>query len=228
MKSHLRGLIVLRPPFRRLGKHLTWGILAGILLLLLFAKLAEDVLYQELDAFDMAVVTYLRSFASEGITKIMVFITNLGSAYVEIGVLVALGGYLFFRLKHVWDPALLVASLLGGAVLNTVLKLIFQRSRPDIEHLVEAGGYSFPSGHAMVSASFYGMIGYILWVNLRNRSQPAWYVVPLTLFLVLAIGTSRVYLGVHFASDVLAGFAAGGVWLIACIIGLNAVRQRIR
>jgi undecaprenyl-diphosphatase len=211
-----------------LGGHLTWGILAGALLLLIFAKLAEDVLYQELETFDAAAGAVIRNFASDGLTRVMIFITELGSAYVEFALLVTIGGFLWVRLKHAWDTLLLVVSLLGGWVLNMVLKTIFQRSRPDIEHLVEAGGYSFPSGHAMVSAAFYGMIGYIVWVNLYHRGLPAWPAVLLTPLLILAIGVSRVYLGVHFASDVLAGFAAGGVWLIACIIGLRQVRKRIQ
>lgn len=228
MKNRGNRSLAERPSFRRLGGHLTWGILAGALLLLIFAKLAEDVLYHELETFDTLIGGYIRSFASDGLTRVMIAVTNLGSAYVEIGLLLALGSYLLFRLKHVWDAALLVTSLLGGWVLNTVLKQIFQRSRPDLKHLVEAGGYSFPSGHAMVSAAFYGMIGYIVWINLRHRGLPAWPAMVFTPLLILAIGISRVYVGVHFASDVLAGFAAGGAWLIACILGLNAVRKRIR
>lgn len=228
MKNRGNRSLTERPSFRRLGGHLTWGILAGALLLLIFAKLAEDVLYQELETFDAAAGTLIRSFANERLTSAMIFITELGSAYVELALLVTIGGYLWFRLQHAWDTLLLVVSLLGGWVLNIVLKMIFQRSRPDIEHLVEAGGYSFPSGHAMVSAAFYGMIGYIVWVNLHNRELPAWPMILLTPLLILAIGISRVYLGVHFASDVLAGFAAGGVWLIACIIGLRQVRKRIQ
>ncbi|MCK9906483.1 phosphatase PAP2 family protein, partial [Frankia sp. Cpl3] len=98
-------------------------------------------------------------------------------------------------------------------------------SRPSMHHLVEAGSYSFPSGHAMVSAAFYGMLGYLIWLNLRQRTKPAWYVVALTVLLIVAIGISRVYLGVHFPSDVIAGFAAGSIWLTACIFGLHAIRH---
>ncbi|WP_052947880.1 phosphatase PAP2 family protein [Aneurinibacillus tyrosinisolvens] len=76
----------------------------------------------------------------------------------------------------------------------------------------------------MISASFYGMLGYLLWLNLRERSKPSWYIIVVTLLLILAIGMSRIYLGVHFPSDVVAGFAAGGAWVAACIIALHAIR----
>lgn len=117
---------------------------------------------------------------------------------------------------------MLAVSLAGGWLLNTVLKEVFHRTRPDIEHLVAAGGYSFPSGHAMIATAFYGMLGYLIWLNLKRRDKPAWYVMVLTFILVVAIGTSRIYLGVHFPSDVIAGFAAGGVWLVACVLAFGA------
>jgi len=107
-----------------------------------------------------------------------------------------------------------------------VLKTAFQRARPDIQHLIAVGGYSFPSGHAMVATVFYGMLGYLIWLNLRERSKTAWIVPVLTALLIFSIGVSRIYLGVHFPSDVLAGFAAGGLWLTGCIVGLHAFRKK--
>lgn len=77
----------------------------------------------------------------------------------------------------------------------------------------------------MVSVAFYGVIGYLLWLNLRSHSKTSWCIVLITFVLILGIGMSRIYLGVHFASDVIAGYAAGGVWAIACIIGLKQVRH---
>ena len=77
----------------------------------------------------------------------------------------------------------------------------------------------------MIATAFYGMLGYLIWSNLRQRSKPSWYVMLLTFCLVAAIGASRVYLGVHYPSDVIAGFAAGGVWLLACELALGAARR---
>lgn len=210
----------------RIGANLTWGIIAGSLLLALFAKLAQDLVGQELDAFDALVGGFIRSPAGGGLDRLAVFVTNVGSATFEIGLLLITGGYLLFNLKQVWETSLLAVSLAGGGFLNTVLKEVFHRARPDIQHLVSAGGYSFPSGHAMIATAFYGMLGYLIWLNLRRSNKPSWYVMVLVFVLVVAIGISRVYLGVHFPSDVIAGFAAGGMWLLACVLAIGAVRRR--
>ncbi|HBP64633.1 MAG TPA: phosphatase PAP2 family protein [Desulfosporosinus sp.] len=216
--------LISKNPLSRLSKSLLWGLLISILLLALFTKLSEDLLYNELGTFDRIVGELIRGFATPSLTSVAVVITNLGSAYIEIGLTVLVGGFLWFRLKHVWETSLLAISLSGAWLLNTILKDLFHRARPDIVHLANAGGYSFPSGHAMVSAAFYGVVGYLVWINLKNRSKPSWYVIVFTFALILAIGISRIYLGVHFASDVIAGYAAGGVWAIACIIGLKEIR----
>ncbi len=212
-------------PLGKLGSHLIWGVAAGSLLLFVFAKFVEDLLCQELGVFDSVVGDFIRSFVSGGVTNMAVTITQVGSAFVEISLMMVVGGYLLFRLKHKWEAVVLSSSLAGGWLLNMVLKHAFQRTRPDIQHLIEVGGYSFPSGHAMISTAFYGMLGYLLWLSLRERSKTAWPVIVLTVCLVFFIGVSRVYLGVHFPSDVIAGFAAGGLWLIACIIGLHTIRK---
>jgi len=206
-------------------KSLIGGLSVSVLLLAIFAKLSEDLLYQELGTFDQLVGEFIRGFATPSLTSVAIIITDLGSAYIEIGLLLLVGAFLFFRLKHTWETVLLSISLIGAWLLNTILKTIFQRARPDIVHLVQAGGYSFPSGHAMVSTAVYGVIGYLLWLNLRKHSKPSWYIAVFTVALILAIGISRIYLGVHFASDVIAGYAAGGVWAIACIVGLKELQN---
>jgi len=207
------------------SKSLIWGFFISVLLLGLFAKLSEDLLEQELGTFDTIVGEFIRGFATPSLTSVAIIITYLGSAYIEIGLMFIVGAFLLFRLKHTRETVLLAISLIGAWLLNTILKELFRRARPDMVHLVQAGGYSFPSGHAMVAAAFYGVIGYLLWLNLRNRSNPSWYIVVLTFALILAIGISRIYLGVHFASDVIAGYAAGGVWAITCIVGLKELRN---
>lgn len=207
----------------KFSKSLGGGFFLIIFLLAGFAKLSSELLEQELAAFDTVVGEFVRSFATPGLTKTAIVITNLGSAYVEICLTLVIGAILFFRLKYTWETVFLVVSLSGAWLLNIALKAFFQRARPDIVHLVQAGGYSYPSGHAMVSVAFYGMLGYLLWSILRNRSQPAWPIPALTSLLILAIGISRIYLGVHFASDVLAGYTVGGVWAIACIIALRKI-----
>ena len=211
-------------PLAKFSKPLIWGLSLSVLLLAIFAKLSGDLLYHELATFDRVTGEFIRGFTTPNLTRVAIIMTNLGSAYVEIGLMLAVGALLLFRLKHTWETVLMAISLSGAWLLNTILKGLFHRARPDIVHLVKAGGYSFPSGHAMVAAAFYGVIGYLLWLNLRNRSKPSWYVVLFTFALILAIGISRVYLGVHFASDVIAGYVVGGVWATACIVGLKEIR----
>ncbi len=218
-KNYLHNSHVPKPGYRPV-----WVIAAGSLLLV-FAKLVEDLLCQELGVFDAVVGDYIRSFASSSLTSSAVVITQAGSAAAEIFLMILVGWYLMYRLKNKWEAIVLCGSLAGGWLLNTLLKNIFQRTRPDVLHLIEVGGYSFPSGHAMISTAFYGMLGYLLWLNLRERAKPAWPVAVITPCLIFFIGVSRVYLGVHFPSDVIAGFAAGGVWLAACITGLDLLRK---
>jgi undecaprenyl-diphosphatase len=135
----------------------------------------------------------------------------------------AAGTFLYLHMGRKWETIILICNLTGSWILNTVLKDVFRRARPDIEHLVRAGGYSFPSGHAMISMSFYGMLGYLLYINLRDKKKRRWYVPILTLVIVFSIGLSRIYLGVHYPSDVAAGFAAGGAWLVVCIMSLHTI-----
>ncbi|MCI1696305.1 phosphatase PAP2 family protein [Aneurinibacillus aneurinilyticus] len=226
MEVKQRTKRIIQSPIQKFGAHLLWGIVAAILFLGLFTKLVEDLLFQEVATFDRVVTGFIQSFSSVPVTKGAIFITHIGSGATLVCMMLLVGSYLLFRLKHIWETVILATSLLGGALLNGILKFIFRRTRPDIEHLVEVGGYSFPSGHAMVSAAFYGMLGYLLWINLRERSKLklSWCVVVLTLTLIIAIGISRIYLGVHFPSDVVAGFAAGGAWVASCIVALHVIR----
>jgi membrane-associated phospholipid phosphatase len=118
-----------------------------------------------------------------------------------------------------------LAAVAGSAVLNQLLKGLFERPRPYFEHplLVETS-YSFPSGHAMESFVVYGMLAYFAVLALRSWKARVGVVFGAALLVVL-IGLSRMYLGVHYFSDVLAGYAAGGVWLSALITGVETIRR---
>ena len=119
-----------------------------------------------------------------------------------------------------------VAALAGGALLDVALKLIFRRPRPtwDMPFLAEEG-WSFPSGHAMGSLVAYGMLAYLLVLHPKSKGARL-AILAITALLVLAIGFTRLYLGVHYFSDVIAGYAAGTVWLAVCISGLEVLRRK--
>lgn len=123
----------------------------------------------------------------------------------------------------IWLAARLLQN--GGAALNSLLKHLFVRTRPDLFRVVEATGYSFPSGHAMVSLCFYGMLAFFI---VRNIKSLRWrlVIISLAVLLVVAIGISRIYLGVHYPTDVIAGYTAGAMWLFFRISLLAWWEQR--
>jgi len=208
---------------KKFYRDLILGIFFAGVTILLFADLAEDLLYQELTNFDHMIIGFIQKFASESITNVMIIITTFGSKLVIISVSIITVYLLFTKKRHYWESLMVVVSLSGGWLLNEFLKLLFHRQRPDITWLVEAHGYSFPSGHAMLSAVFYGFLAYLLWGNFPNKKSCIIAVLAMGM-LILFIGISRIYLGVHYPSDVLAGFAAGGFWLTGCILATQTIR----
>ncbi len=163
-----------------------------------------------------------------GLTSVLRAITFFGGSSgiaLVVGVMTAL--LLFF--KERWNAAYLVGTAVGGLLLNSGLKLLFARTRPDLASAaVTAHWYSFPSGHAMESFIVYGALAYI---TLRQpwpwRVDSA--VLALSVTMVILIGLSRVYLGVHWLSDIAGGWSAGVVWLVACTIAFDIllrVKQR--
>ncbi|WP_214658867.1 phosphatase PAP2 family protein [Candidatus Formimonas warabiya] len=195
----------------------------GLVFMLLFAKLSEDLINDELKLFDQIVIHVINLIHGPLTTQIMKGITSMGSPAVMLFLAVLVWIYFLLAKKHFWDSNMVLIALTGSWIMNELLKWIFQRSRPDIARMVQVTGYSFPSGHAMVSFAFYGMLAYLTWINLTKRKTKV-FCTGILLLLICAIGISRIYLGVHYPSDVLAGFAAGGFWLVGCILGLQAIR----
>lgn len=118
-------------------------------------------------------------------------------------------------------------ALGGGMVFNLLLKELFRRERPELHRLIEEGGYSFPSGHSMASFLFYGMVAVFLYLFVVSRLAKLGIVLA-AVILIACVGASRIYLGVHYPSDVLAGYAAGGAWLVLCLLGMHLVLERRR
>lgn len=120
---------------------------------------------------------------------------------------------------------LLLVATAGGGALTMLLKEIFERARPGY-HLLQAPGYSFPSGHSSISMCLFGSLAYLLY----KSAIPRWHKIlgiATCGLLILAIGFSRLYLGVHFPSDVIAGYVAGGIWLTGCLFAYrNLSRQK--
>jgi undecaprenyl-diphosphatase len=209
-----------------LGLHLTVGILLSLAALWVFSEVAEAVAGQDdLTRFDLGLARSLHQAATPVGIALFTAITWLGSFPVMLALGISLGLVLLGRgqrrLLIGW-----VVGLAGGSLLNLALKTVFQRPRPQFDVPVAlASGWSFPSGHAMGSLIGYGLLAYVL-LRFIRRHWARVAVVLGALLMVLLIGFSRLYLGVHFFSDVIGGYAAGTVWLSACVSGLEAVRRR--
>jgi membrane-associated phospholipid phosphatase len=223
--AQLRWLLRRLTPGQYLGLHLTVGLLAAAGGLWLFGGLAEDLLTGDpIVRFDRALDDYLHARATPPLTTFFLIVTALGSieAIVLLGTVVAT--FLAWGRRWLFLGSWL-AAVAGSAILNQLLKGLFARPRPHFEHplLVETS-YSFPSGHAMESFVVYGMLAYFAVLALRSWESRVGVVCGAALLVVL-IGFSRMYLGVHYFSDVIAGYAAGGVWLSALITGAETIRR---
>jgi undecaprenyl-diphosphatase len=201
------------------------GFAAALAALLLFAWLAGGVTRGEAIGFDAPVRAAVHSLTTPALTGAMRTFTILGSAPCVVG----LGAILVWRLVKAGRrrAAIVLAIATAGAqVLNQVLKFVFQRARPEAFFgFPDPVTYSFPSGHAITAASFCGVLAAIVAVREKRRAARAavWCAAVLA---AAAIGLSRVYLGVHYPSDVVAGYAVAVVWLAALRAAYGMWRRR--
>lgn len=184
---------------------------SGGMLALFFELTWKTIFHQTMGLFDNTVIWLVRYFATPQLDPIMITITNLGFGFTY-GLIVACSFIALLLYRRWLEFAGLALCLAGGALLNLILKNLFERSRPDQFIMVAATGYSFPSGHAMVSLCFYGMLAFLIARKIK-KWQYQYGIAVVTILFIAAIGISRIYLGVHYPSDVVAGYAAGAVWL---------------
>lgn len=204
-------------PRETYGLMLTVGLVVSAVLAVVFGAILEDVVSRDpITTLDRLVAETLSANAIPWLTQVFVVITTFGSGWVLVPSAALLTAVLFRRGR--WrDGLVLLSATSGAAVLNAVLKLLIHRPRPDfLEPLAYAGGYSFPSGHSASAAAFYMTLGLLAagWVR---RWETRVYVLLASVFAVVLIGFSRLYLGVHYLSDVLAGYALGAFWATTAI-----------
>ena len=177
-----------------------------------FAEITEEVLEGESRAFDRAVLLWIGANVPGWLDNPMRAVTALGYYYVVLP-LMALAALLFYLKGWRLSAVMLCVSTAGGIFLTTVLKNVFRRDRPEVvETGYAADSFSFPSGHATVAVGFYGALALILAYHLRGRARTA--ALAAGTALVSLIGFSRLYLGVHYPTDVAAGFLAAPLWLV--------------
>lgn len=198
------------------GLYIVTGFVLSVSMLFAFLTLSwKTFLRSSTELFDDAFIWLVRYYANPVLDQAMLIITDIGFGTGYIGIV----GFTLIVLayKRRWSQISALAICLAGAgLLSFLLKNTFQRLRPDSFFLVTETSFSFPSGHALAAMCFYGMLAFFI-----MRETSSWplrlLIATLTLILSLAIGISRIYLGVHYPTDVVAGYAVGFMWLTFCI-----------
>ncbi len=220
---------------RSLAELAPFAILALIAALVLgFAKIASVISSGSTYSFDEKLLRALRNPADLAdpigpawLENVMRDVTSLGSfTFVAITTLVVIG-YLVMDGKRAAALFVLVATA-GGIALSEILKVLFARPRPElVAHLVDVQSMSFPSGHAMQSAVTFLTLGALL-AREQSRTRLKVYLISIAILLTLAVGASRIYLGVHWPTDVLAGWCAGASWAMGCWLVARWLQDRGR
>jgi undecaprenyl-diphosphatase len=205
--------------FLEAGTILSLAVAVGSLFL--FGWIAEEMLEGSTLRFDLAVRDWLHQFASPGMTRAMTAISLMGYSILIAALVVAIAVFLFLRWRHA--AGWLAITMAGALVMDLALKFAFRRPRPQVFFGVEPHSYSFPSGHALCSFCFYGVLAGLIAARTRSPALRV-TVAVIAAVLVLAIGVSRVYLGMHYPSDVIAGYLAAAVWVTGLLV-LDRWRQ---
>ncbi|WP_424765540.1 phosphatase PAP2 family protein [Paenibacillus sp. sgz302251] len=191
------------------------SVVSVILMLCLFAGLAVMISRHRVALFDNQIVDVIRSLNSPNVTVVMKGFTTAGSGvYVTIITILIVLTLVIIGYRR--EMIFFVGVILCSSLLNYLLKQIFHRARPDIHRIINAAGYSFPSGHSMSAFTLYSLTIYFLWKHAR-RAWTRIAIVIIGLTMILMIGISRIYLGVHYPSDIIGGYLISGAWLVASI-----------
>ncbi len=197
----------------------TFEVLAGLVFcfigLAAFVWFTKEILERDNLLFDQAFSMSVYALRTPQLTSLMLLFTSFGNQ-----VLLALAGtiaIIFSIRKHKKEAVLFCVAIAMGAVLNSAFKMMVQRPRPNISPLVIERSYSFPSGHAMNSFIFYALVAYFSYHFFRNKKVSI-VVTILCGALILLIGFSRIYLGVHYLTDIIAGYIAGFWWFITILL----------
>lgn len=221
--GELQRRIALRPALA-LALELALGLALSASLLWAFAEFSDEVLEGESRRFDRAALLWVANSTPGWLTEPMRVITSLGYFRVVLPLAAALA-LVFYRVGSRTSAALIFFSTTGGILLNTVLKAAFRRDRPTIiDSGYESSFFSFPSGHATVAVCFYGALTLLAALHLDGLRR--WLVLAAGTLWALLMGFSRVYLGVHFPTDVLAGYLAALTWLAFVCLALRVWQLR--
>lgn len=196
---------------RIIEKNYKW--ITILLCVIIVLMMLEDIFNSQQLTIDTVIYkNVILNLRSEPLTAIMKGITNLASAYALIAITIA--SFVFIKNKKIGKC--ITVNLVLSTLLNQILKYVVQRPRPEGYMIINENGYSFPSGHSMISMAFYGLIIYLIWKKMKNVKLK-YLLCGLFSILIPLIGFSRIYLGVHYASDVIGGFAISIAYLVLYI-----------
>ena len=206
------------------GALLVAGLAVIVICVGFFAMLADEVMEGGTQKFDDSVLLWMNRHASPALTDFALNVTALGAGTV-VWLVVIVASVFLWSSRHRWSVALLWVAILGSGLINSVMKLFFNRPRPQLFpwRAPYAGLSSFPSGHSMTSMVCYATLAYLV-ARLEPNRFLRRFTFGVTALIVVLIGLSRMYLGVHYPTDVLAGFTMGLAWASFCALGLEALR----
>ena len=192
--------------------------------MIIFIYAVRKIFIQEDLGFDDRIFSSIKPFINPGLTKVMNVITFLGKHNLLIPLNFILIGIFIYK-KERWFATRIAALSLSSLLLMFALKLFFQRERPLLPVINDVSGYSFPSGHALISVVFYGLFIHMAWHEVKIKWLRILLITTLGI-LILLIAFSRIYLRVHYASDVIAGLAAGFIWLVLSLRMIHRIEKR--
>ena len=216
--EHVRGF------YAAIGVFLLGALATILVAMVAFVKLAEEMARGETQAFDDAVLLWMHARATPKLTDVALNFTALGSGMV-VWMVVIVASVFLWSSRHRYSAALLWVSLAGSGILSTLLKDNFDRPRPALFpwRAPYAGESSFPSGHSMTAMVAYSTLAFLI-ARLEPSRALKRFTFCVAALLIAVVGLSRMYLGVHYPSDVLAGFAVGLAWALFCALAIDALR----
>jgi undecaprenyl-diphosphatase len=216
--EHVRGF------HAAVGASLLLGVALVVGAMAVFGAVAGAVALEWTQAFDRAVLGWVGGTGSPLVDTVALEVTALGGAMVA-GLVGLVSTAFLWITRHRWSVLFLWTAVVGGVLVNQTLKMIIDRPRPEVFpwRVPHAGAASFPSGHSMTAMVAYAALAYLI-ARLAPPGPVRWLTAGTAAAVIVLVGASRVYLGVHYPTDVIAGFAAGAGWVAFCALGVAALR----
>ncbi|ULT59653.1 phosphatase PAP2 family protein [Neobacillus drentensis] len=208
-----------------LKKQLFIAFLISFVSLFGFGIMALLVSKHAILTFDGRIISFIQGFEAPMQTTIMRIFSFIGGTIPVIVISLFAIIFLYKVLKHRSELVLFIAVILGANILFATLKQLFHRARPDLHRLAEVSNYSFPSGHATMAFALYGVLTFLLWRHISSRLGRTLLII-LSGFMIVTIGISRIYLGVHYPSDIIAGYFISAFWLTFAIGFYQRYKER--